>query len=383
MAKYASDLKEWKQQPKDTRGGEPEKPEPCQRILVEDTTIEALAVRLDESRRGLLLARDELVGWFQSFNQYRNGKGSDCANWLKIHGARSLTVDRKTGDKTPLYVRHAAVCITGTIQPQTFRRALTAEFYDNGLAARLLVTYPPRVRRRWSEDEVDPHLECDVELAFDNLLDLRPDYDPDGEVVPRELTLSPGAKALWVDFYNEVGEEQFERSDDNLNAAWSKLLGYAARLALVLHLMSAAAGDDTAEVDRVDELGIAAGIELARWFGREAERVYSSLAETEEERGQRELSELIATKGGTMNVRGLMRCCRRYHTSEAAERALQELVDAGRGRWEMPPSNGKAGRPADHYFRLNSGADVDTNGQRPAESGDSVNVNACDEGEGA
>jgi len=46
-----------------------------------------------------------------------------------------------------------------------------------------------------------------------------------------------------------------------------------------------------------------------------------------------------------MTVRGLMRCKNRYKTAEAAEAALQELVDAGLGRWVVPASNGKAGRP--------------------------------------
>ena len=60
----------------------------CRRLVVSDSTIEAIADRLQESPRGLLLARDELSGWINGFGQYKGGKGGDASHWLTMHGAR-------------------------------------------------------------------------------------------------------------------------------------------------------------------------------------------------------------------------------------------------------------------------------------------------------
>lgn len=47
-------------------------PEPpaCERFVVDDVTIEALAATLAESPRGVLLSRDELAAWLGSFTRY-------------------------------------------------------------------------------------------------------------------------------------------------------------------------------------------------------------------------------------------------------------------------------------------------------------------------
>ena len=54
-----------------------------------------------------------------------------------------------------------------------------------------------------------------------------------GAIEPRIFPLSPKAKKAWMRFYNQHAAEQNEISGD-LAAAWSKLEGYAARLALLV-----------------------------------------------------------------------------------------------------------------------------------------------------
>ena len=49
--------------------------------------------------------------------------------------AEPVIVDRKTGTPRTIYVRHAAVCVTGGIQPGILLRALGPEHRESGLAA--------------------------------------------------------------------------------------------------------------------------------------------------------------------------------------------------------------------------------------------------------
>jgi hypothetical protein len=130
-----------------------------------------------------------------------------------------------------------------------------------------------------------------------------------------------------------------------LAAAFSKLEGYAARFALLHHVVSRVArGED--DLVPVERESVEAGVTLCRWFSTEARRIYSTLSESNEERDTRRLVEFIHTRGGKMTVRGLMRAnCRRYPDAKTAESALAILVEAGLARWTDPQTGMKGGKP--------------------------------------
>lgn len=371
LAMHERDAAHWKRSKSDTPP--PAKPEApiADRCWTDDATTEALAVLLQQNPRGLLMVRDELAGWF-NFDRYAGGKGGgDVAKWLEMFGGRPMVVDRKTGGT--LYVPRAAVSIAGGIQPETLRRALGQEHRDNGLASRLLLTCPPRKPKRWTEADVDATTEAAVAAVFDRLYALTPEADDNGDEQPRLVTMTDDGKRVWIPFYNEHAGEQVNLSGDEA-AAWSKLEGYAARLALVVHLTRWAAGDASLrDASRVDEASIAAGVVLARWFGEEARRVYAVLSESDDDRETRRLFEWIKHKGGTVTVRDLTHGLRAYRGDpDAAERALSSLAESGIGRWEADAHGPKGGRPA-RRFRLVSTVTVTetpTNAGKDVGSGD-------------
>src|SRR5262245_61850795 len=193
--------------------------------------------------RGLLLARDELAGWIGSFDRY-SGKGkagADVANWLSMFNAESIIVDRKTGTPRTIHVPQAAICVTGGIQPGILQRALGTEHRESGLAARLLLTCPPRKAKKWTEADIDPRAEAALAGIFDRLYERQPNED-DGEARPMPVRLDAPAKSAWTAYYDAHATEHAELTGD-LSAAWSKLEEYAARLALVVHFARWAAND--------------------------------------------------------------------------------------------------------------------------------------------
>src|SRR5262249_1143219 len=139
-----------------------------------------------------LVARDELTGWLGSFTRYK-GKagGTDLPNWLEMHRAGPGLVDRKTGDRPTLFVQRAAGAGTGGVQPGILARALTPEFLDAGLAARLLIAMPPKRNKRWSEVEVPLEVEAAYERLLGDLLQLDFATDDEGGLSPQRLALSP------------------------------------------------------------------------------------------------------------------------------------------------------------------------------------------------
>jgi hypothetical protein len=346
LARWEKDYAAWKRS-KDTTEEPPAKPDapPAERHIVSDTTVEALAPILMANPRGLLLARDELAGWIGSFDRYA-GKGqasADEACWLSMFNAESITIDRKTGMSKTIHVPQAAVCVTGGIPPGSLRRALGAEHRESGLAARLLLAYPPRRAKRWTEADIDPRAEADLAQLFDRLYELRPAA---GDAGPGPARLTLDAKEAWKAYYDTHADEQADL-DGDLAAAWSKLEEYAARLALVVHFVRWAANDPTlTNADTLDAASMGAGITLAKWFKGEARRVYAMLGESEGDRAQRRLAEWIERNGGSVTIRQVRQGCRWLKEPGAAEMALEQLARAGRGAWRDKPAPAKGGRPS-------------------------------------
>jgi putative DNA primase/helicase len=328
-------------------GGSGAKPEPptATRFIVRDVTVEGLALVLSENTRGLMLARDELSAWVGGFDRYTGGKGEESAHWLEMYRAGKVTVDRKTGDKKTVHVPKAAVSISGTIQPGTLERVLERRHFENGLAARLLLAWPPRQLRQWNEAEIDERLLIPVRRVFERLAALPMGADGYGNPTPIDLMMTPEGKARWIAFYNEHGEEMHGLGDDRLSAAWSKLEGTTARFALLVHCVRAAAQDDTLrDAAAVDRESIEAAIRLVTWFKNETRRIYGRMAESEDTRDARKVLECVEAKGGRATVRDVAKAGLCRGDTERIAEVLDKLAEAGFGVWQDVNPTARGGR---------------------------------------
>lgn len=327
------------------KGAPPQEPEApvAERTWTDDATTEAVAKLLEQNPRGILMIRDELSGWF-NFDRYASGSGGDVAKWIEMHGGRSMMVDRK-GAGT-LFIPRAAVSIAGGIQPGILRRVLRAEHRENGLAARLLLACPPRISKAWSDATIHPATESAVAAMFGRLYGLSMDADEDGEPMPRTITLSVDAKAEFIAFYNAHARTQATLVDEEA-AAWSKLEGYGARLAMVIHLAREALADAPTP-GPVDRQSVAAAVTLVRWFGDEAIRAYAMLAKPDSVLDR--LVEWIGRHPEGVTERDLVRGPTPWRGDAGrAESDLMRLVEDGRvTRCPMPPGP-SGGRPSERY----------------------------------
>lgn len=277
---YAAALDAWRAGK--CRGPRPE-PAPMLAMLVDDITVEALAVRLLDNPRGLLLAVDELAGWVKSWNKYRK-TGDDGQRWLTIHNADALKIDRKSvpgGNAPRIYVPRAAVSVVGTIQPAIARRYLgSQEQRESGGAARLLLAAPPVVPAKWTNTTIPEDVSAGYARVAASLLDLSLNA-----ASPRALRLDADAQDLFVAYYNDNGESTHEaacQGDGDLAAALAKLRGGTARIALVLALAEAAEHGVAETSFEIPGETMHAAITIARWFEHEARRIYSEWRTAEE-----------------------------------------------------------------------------------------------------
>lgn len=96
--------------------------------------------------------------------------------------------------------------------------------------------------------------------------------------------------------------------------------------------------------------------------------MYAILEETDDDRNHRGLVELVQRHGGSVTARQLMRSSRAYPTSEAAEEALNGLVQDRLGRWEDAGPTEQGGRPT-RRFVLADSTDTDITPERSAAAG--------------
>lgn len=372
LSLFEKDMQTWRRSKTTEPPPTPPEEPGCERLIVGDTTIEAVASVLAKQFDGVLMVRDELAGWLDGIGEYKKGgKGSDLAHWLASWSAAPMVVDRKSSSQRLLHIPRAAVSITGGIQPGVLRRAIGREHLIDGLCARLLLAMPEQKAVSWTDAVVSDSVENSINDLFDRLFSINHEVDESEQMKPYSMPLTSEARELWISFYNEHRAEMVGL-DDDLAACWSKLEAYAARFALIFQMVAWATED--ASDWEVDQSSIEAGIVLAKWFGLEARRVYGVMSESEQERDQRELSELIVRNGGAVSVRQLMRSSQRFNTAEDAEAALDALGRQGWGRWTVTPSGPKGGAPA-RAFQLTTCVDTDTTSQTSGINGVVVTEN--------
>lgn len=366
--RYEDAKKQWKKN--NCVGDPPVAPEPPKlvRYIVSDITVEALGPIIEADPRGLLMARDELAGWIGAFDRYASGKGSDAPNWLSMYDAETVIIDRKTGEPRTIYVPSAAVSVVGTIQPGILARVFTPEHLDNGMLARVLLAMPPGKPALWSEAEISETVEQRFDSMVESLLALAPGLDDEGRPEPKFIGLDTSAKEVFIEWHDRHMQETADLTGE-LAAAFSKLKGVCARLALQIHCVRCVASDSTVnDPSRIDVSSVESAIVLTEWFKHEARRVYAALAEGDEGRERRRLVELIKRKGGSVTVRDWHRT-RSHRTADDAEAELMTLKKAGLGDWEQTEPGPKGGRPT-RVFRLCDTTDTDTTLENSGESED-------------
>jgi hypothetical protein len=295
------------------------------RTLTSDTTTESLVGILSENPRGLILARDELSGWFGGFGAYKGGSGSDVATWLEMYGGRAYFTDRV--GRGSIKVPRSSVSVSGTIQPITFSAILKPEFRANGMLARFLLAAPPRKKKVWDENGIPDQTVKDWKKLVWHLLELADE---------KELRLSSEAKDLWVPFYNGINDGicNLTTQSSDETAAWSKLEGYCARLALVLQMVANVSGGGSSE--RIEAPAMQTAIKLIDWFKAETNRVYSLMKISARKSTDENLLAFIRSRGGQVTVRDVSQNYRPLkNKEEEIGKKFSELAKNGYGTVEQ------------------------------------------------
>ena len=339
-----------------------------ERLVVNDTTVEALVDVASTNPRGLVLYRDELAGFVGGIGQYKTTPGADEAFWLSAYEGKRHSVDRRSTGSTT--VPRLLVSVLGGIQPTVLRRVMSERNRGaSGFAARFWFIWPPR--RYVPLQKPDAARSDQLKVARTRLRlcleSLRKIPMPEGR--PTILRFEPPALDLLLQFGNEQREIAFVLTDVSVERSCrEKARGWVAKVAALIALLRAYEavgplqdGNPTVpdyEGVTVRESDVEAAIRLIEWQVNENARVHRNLRlddlDLELERKHTLALEAIDPSTGSVTVRDFVR--RHGVGTVEGEQALKALVAAKRWGERHPKPGPQGGRPTVAYFPLGDDA---------------------------
>ena len=231
--------------------------------LLTDFTPEKLAETLQHNDKGVLIFKDELMGWINSFDQYN--KGGDQQKYLEFFNGGTLTVDRVSKD--PIRVEKTNVNILGGLQPKKLKTLASNGRSDDGFLSRILFVYPRNLKpNKFTGKSID---KIHVENYIKFILSL---YDaPACELKTKESQIE-----IFQHWQHKKVEESF--NDDIETSIQAKLETYVWRLTLIIEMMhqvSISKFEDT-----ISDNSINKSIKLIEYFRINALRVFDKMIST-------------------------------------------------------------------------------------------------------
>jgi hypothetical protein len=369
MKVYEADEKKWL---KDREGDRPTKPErPVQeRLTVGDITVETFKVILKENPHGVALVRDELIGWVLGMNQYRGGgKGDDQqfyqTGWSGLMDVRDRLTSHETGS---VHCRHIFLCVLGGLVPDNLPELRgdhpKHRAADDGWVDRVLFTYPPEPlaeAENWLEVDDDTKKAAAKVFADLRALEMEKvaDLKTGLERRPRSrlVKFTTSGKQAWQRFTQEHADEcNAEDFPACLAGPWSKLRGYAARLALVLHFVRLVCQE--AQGEDVDGESMDRAAWLITYFKAHVQKVFAVMDADPRIAGARRILEWVIRENRSSFKRWQLhkdtKSKRLFPTPETLDPPLDLLVSFGYLRaLNQDQQPGRPGRKPEQVYIVN------------------------------
>ena len=329
-------------------------PPTLRRYIINDATVEKLGELLAENPDGLLLYRDELMGFLKGLE--KQGHEGDRAFYLEAwNGTGSYSYDRI--GRGSLFIPSNTVSILGGIQPgklAAYIRGAGSGENDDGLISRFQLAVYPDVDQpfinvdRWPDTQAKNR----AYAVFTSLASLDPGsisatVDAVGEIP--YLRFADDAQAFFdgwrIDLETKVRSSQ---EAANLTSHLSKYRSLMPSLALLFHLIEVVSGSASGLVSLTSARRSAA---WCQYLEEHARRIYQAAFDGDPEPAQRLAERLKASLPSPFKARDVLRKqWRGLATKEEVDRAVSLLEEHGwLVRQEIPTDPQSGGRPTEEF----------------------------------
>lgn len=233
------------------------------RTIVSDFTPEALLLAHDVNPRGIAIYVDEIMGMFNSVNQY--SKGQLIEQLLTAYSGNPLDVMRVSMEK-PIHIGHPCINIAGTAQTARIKELFHKGFQQNGLLDRFLLSYPVDTtislwnRRRGKKAEVSVMQQW--EGIMDKILNLP--FAPK-EPCSHVLHFSTAARKEYFDWHDNGVKSLLKGNiSEREQGRMMKAHLHVARIALCVQILKWAC--DEGKLDAIDVESVRSAIWISNYF---------------------------------------------------------------------------------------------------------------------
>lgn len=334
---YRRAFQKWKDSPKEKRCDAPIPPE-MEHYYSTDTTIEGLG-RILESSPGVALSRDEFVGWVNSMDAYKGGKGAERQQHLSAWSGAPIKVDRKTSD--PVFVQHPVVSVTGGVQPDVMIDLAVEAGRRDGFLERILWSVPNAKPTPWSEAEISPEASDGLLVLFRRLRHTDASSSP--------VLLSKGANRLFTSWYNE-NQRSITEIGGLMTGVYAKMPLQLARIALIIHCLE---HPDSPSSSLISPKTITSAISLVEYFRGQAGIALGMIGSGAPYRGSGTTAKiyqvLAKVEGDWRNRTHLHEQLGGHTPAEEISQSLAELEQAGLVEQRKPEAKPAGGRRGEEW----------------------------------
>lgn len=224
---------------------------------------------------------------------------------------------------SPVRATSAHISIIAHVTPDELRKLLTATDQTNGFANRFLWCLVRRSKYLPFGGRIDEALLSPILQPLRDALEFAKE--------PREIIMSQSAAEAWEPEYRRLTQD----TPGIAGAMTARGAPIVRRLACIYACLDCS--------DKVELPHLQAALALWDYCRESVEYVFGDVGpkkESTEDRERRELIQIIESNGGRITPRELKRRSRRYQPTEVAEGALESLIAAGLGKWEITTSVG-------------------------------------------
>ena len=341
--KYDADMLQWKKERRSGKkiGNAPVKPEPPKRkvCIVSDTTTEALIPFWADNPFGLCSIHNEGMTFFGGLDSYRSGSNKDEGIYNDAFDGGYVQVTRKTNNQyTAADHSHCSFCVG--IQPECLKLIVkrNPQFLFSGFLARFLPCMPPDIPRHLRNKPVP---EC-IKSAYDRMINTLFDWRTKMSTTPDDpyiVKLTPEAEDLFYEYHKTLSNDRSALPSGPMKAALAKLIGYAPRIALTLHIAHFASkctdGKFPTSIPAVTEDTMRVAIVLTEWYKHETQRILQFVRPGEIIAGDQEIAAIlkhIHKRGGKTTARRVAQNLTVFKVSGGTDQAtkkLEEMVQKG------------------------------------------------------
>ncbi|MCX6280200.1 MAG: DUF3987 domain-containing protein [Bacteroidetes bacterium] len=199
----------------------------CKQIILKDFTPESMAEVHNNNLRGILMYRDEIMGWINDIGRYRYAKSGEVETMLTTWTGLGTTINRKGQD--PTRIDEPCITIAGGVQVKKLNDLTNDGRAENGMIQRCMFVWPDFCEKsHYKKETVSPESKQAYEQYINNLRGLSED---------NTFELSDEAENLYEEFYNRNADKSNAEKVEFIKELYAKLDIMVLRLALIIQVM--------------------------------------------------------------------------------------------------------------------------------------------------